>query len=95
MAITVFEGYTVGPVERGIPLPEMTEKVHSSEQTSLLRLQYGESFDVMLRVGGPTRRDISRLLAWARRKGIDAIQHDIDPGTVRIERIYVDAKHAG
>lgn len=87
MAITVFEGYTVGPVERGIALTRTREKPLSIEQTALSQLKTDDIFDVKLEVGGLSRRDVSRLRAWARQKGIFTIQTDIESRGIRIQRI--------
>lgn len=87
MAVTVFEGYTVGPIERGIPMRATTVKPLSAEQALLLQLKVGEFLDVALYEDGLSRLEVSRLLAWARRKNIGVSQRDLKPDLIRIERI--------
>lgn len=97
MAVTVFEGYTVGPIERGIPMPTRRAKALSTEQAHLLQLKVGEYLDVPLEEGGLSRLEVSRLLAWARRKNIGVSQRELEHDVIRIERVpdLSDASNAG
>lgn len=87
MTVTVFEGYTVGPVERGITLPARRVSPLSTQKKALLKMNVGEFFELALVADGPSRLDIRRLLGWARRQNIGVVQRDIGGEVIRIQRI--------
>lgn len=87
MGITVFEGYTVGKVERGIPLPIGNRKPLSVEQQRVLKMKDGESFVLAVRFDGFSTDNARRLAHWARTKGIRILQRRIDHDSVRIWRV--------
>jgi hypothetical protein len=87
MGITIFEGYTVGKVERGIPLPIGNRKPLSVEQQRVLQMKEGESFVLVVRFDGFSTDNARRLAHWARTKGIRILQRKIDHDSVRIWRV--------
>jgi hypothetical protein len=87
MGITVFEGYTVGKVERGMSLPAGHKKSLSAEQKPLLPMKDGESFVLGVHFGAFLTDNVERLLQWARSKGICAVRRKIDDDVVRIWRV--------
>lgn len=87
MKTTVFEGYTVGKIERGIPFPVEHKKPLSTEQKWLLQMKDGESFVLALHVGAFSTDNAERLAQWARSKGIRTVQRRIDDDYVRIWRV--------
>jgi hypothetical protein len=87
MGITVFEGYTVGKIERGIPFPDGSEPALSTEQKRMVQLKDGETLALALRPGGFSSENAKQLVRWARQQGIRTELHAIDAGSVRISRI--------
>jgi hypothetical protein len=87
MGTTVFEDYTVGEIERGIPLPAGYNKSLSIEQKRLLQLKDGESFVLAVRFGMFLTDNAERLVQWARLKGIHTVRRKIDDDSVRIWRV--------
>ena len=86
MSNAVFEGYTVGEIERGIPFPARHKKPLSIEQKQLLQLKDGESFVVAVRFGTYLTDNAERLMQWARLKGIHTVRRKIDDDSARIWR---------
>jgi hypothetical protein len=87
MRTTVFEGYTVGKIERGIPLPVGNKRLLSAEQKQLLALKDGESFVLALHFGELSVDNAKRLGRWARSQGIQTMQRKISNDSVRIWRV--------
>jgi hypothetical protein len=87
MSITVFEGYTVGKIERDIPFPLENRKLLSIEQQQVLQMKEGESFVLVVHFDGFSTNNAKRLAHWARAKGIRIVQRKIDHGSVRIWRV--------
>jgi hypothetical protein len=87
MSITVFEGYTIGKIERGIPFPIGNRKPLSIEQQRVLQMKEGESFVLVVRFDGFSTNNAKRLAHWARAKGIRILQREIDHDSVRIWRV--------
>ena len=87
MRTTVFEGYTIGEVERGIPFPFEHKKPLSIEQKQLLQLKDGESLVLALDFGEYANDNAKRLVQWARLRGIHAVRRKIDDNHVRIWRM--------
>ena len=87
MSITVFEGYTVGKIERGIPFPIVNRKPLSIEQQRVLQMKEGESFVLVVRFDGLSTGNAKRLAQWARSKGIRISQRKIDQNSVQIWRV--------
>lgn len=94
MSITVFEGYTVGKIERGIPFPIGNRKPLSIEQQQVLRMKEGESFVLVLRFDGLATDNTERLAHWARTRGIRIVRRKIDRNSVRIWRLGAIAPDA-
>jgi hypothetical protein len=86
MGKTVVEGYTVGEIERNIPLPLRHRKPLSIEQKQLLQLKDGESFVLAVHFGTFLTDNAERLMQWARLKGIHTVRRKIDDDSVRIWR---------
>jgi hypothetical protein len=89
MKITVFEGYTIGEIERGIPFPLGHKKPLSIEQKQILLLKDGESLVLALDFGEYANDNAKRLVQWARVRGIHAVRRRIDRNHVRIWRVGV------
>jgi len=87
MGHTVFEGYTVGEIERGIPFPARHKKPLSIEQKQLLQLKDGESLVLAVHFGAFLTDNAERLMQWARSKGIHTVRRKIDDDSVRIWRV--------
>jgi len=87
MKTTVFEGYTVGAIERGVPLPASHKKPLSIEQHQLLQLKDGESLVLALHFGSFMTDNAARLTHWARTKNIHTVRRKIDNASVRIWRV--------
>ncbi|GGY13771.1 hypothetical protein GCM10008098_00490 [Rhodanobacter panaciterrae] len=87
MSITVFEGYTVGKIERGIPFPNGSRRPLSIEQQRVLQMKEGDSFVLVVRFDGFSTDNARRLAQWARTKGIRIMQRKIDHDSVRIWRV--------
>jgi hypothetical protein len=87
MSITVFEGYTVGKIERGIPFPIGNRKPLSIEQQRVLQMKEGDSFVLVVRFDGFSTDNAKRLAHWARARGIRILQRRIDHDSVRIWRV--------
>jgi len=87
MRTTVFEGYTIGEIECGIPFPFGHKKPLSVEQKQLLRLKDGESLVLALDFGEYANDNAKRLVQWARVRGIHAVRRKIDENHVRIWRV--------
>jgi len=87
MSTTVFEGYTVGKIERGIPFPIGNRKSLSIEQQRVLQMKEGESFVLVVRFDGVSTDSARRLVHWARARGIRILQRKIDHDSVRIWRL--------
>jgi hypothetical protein len=86
MGKTEFEGYTVGEIERDVPLPLKHRRPLSIEQKQLLQLKDGESFVVAVRFGTYLTDNAERLMQWARLKGIHTVRRKIDDDSARIWR---------
>ena len=84
---TIFEGYTVGEIERGIPFPAKRKKPLSIEQKELLQLKDGESLVLPVHFGTFQTDNAERLMQWARSKGIYTVRRKIDDYSVRIWRV--------
>jgi hypothetical protein len=84
MKITVFEGYTVGKIERGIPFPAKQKKLLSTEQKRVLQMKGGESFVLVAHAGESSADNAERLVQWARLKGIRIVRRRLDADSVRI-----------
>jgi hypothetical protein len=87
MSNAVFEGYTVGEIERGIPFPARHKKPLSIEQKQLLQLKDGESLVLSVHFGVFLTDNAERLMQWARSKGIHTVRRKIDDDVVRIWRV--------
>ena len=87
MGHTVFEGYTVSEIERGIPFPARHKKPLSIEQKQLLQLKDGESLVLAVHFGAFLTDNAERLMQWARSKGIHTVRRKIDDDSVRIWRV--------
>lgn len=87
MKVTLFEGYTVGEVERGIPFPVGHKKLLSIEQKQFLKLKDGESFVLAVHFDEFPTDNAERLMQWARESGIYAIRRQIDDNSVQICRV--------
>jgi hypothetical protein len=87
MSHTVFESYTVGEIERGIPFPTRHKKPLSIEQKQLLQLKDGESLVLSVHFGVFLTDNAERLMQWARSKGIHTVRRKIDDDVVRIWRV--------
>ncbi|WP_158879609.1 hypothetical protein [Rhodanobacter sp. L36] len=87
MKATVFEGYTVGKIERGIPFPIERMKSLSVEQKQLLALKDGESLVLEVDFGELSINNAKRLGRWARSKGIKTTQRRISNDLVEIWRV--------
>jgi hypothetical protein len=87
MRKTGFEGYTVGEIERDVPLPLRHRKPLSIEQKHLLQLKNGESLVLSVRFGPFLTDNAERLMQWARLKGIHTVRRKIDDDSVRIWRV--------
>lgn len=85
--VTIFEGYTIGEIERGIPYPFGHKKPLSIEQKQLLQLKDGESLVLALEFGEYANDNAKRLVQWARVRGIHAARRKIDDSHVRIWRV--------
>jgi hypothetical protein len=86
MTITVFEGYSVGKIERGVPLPVETRKPLSLDKKRLLQLEGGESLVLRLRIDDFSTGSARRLAHWARLRGIRIYHRRIDEELVQIWR---------
>lgn len=84
---TVFEDYTVGEIEHGIPFPTSHKKPLSIEQKQLLQLKDGESLVLAVHFGTFLTDNAERLMQWARSKGIHTVRRKIDDDVVRIWRV--------
>ena len=87
MGHTVFEGYTVSEIERGIPFPARHKKPLSIEQKQLLQLKDGESLVLAVHFDTFLTDNAERLMQWARSKGIHTVRRKIDDEVVRIWRV--------
>ncbi len=87
MRTTVFEGYTIGEIECGIPFPFGHNKPLSIEQKQMLQLKDGESLVLELDFGEYANDNAKRLVQWARARGIHAVRRKIDNHHVRIWRV--------
>jgi hypothetical protein len=87
MSNAVFEGYTVGEIERGIPFPARHKKPLSIEQKQLMQLKDGESLVLAVHFGTFRTDNVERLAQWARSKGIHTVRRKIDDDVVRIWRV--------
>jgi hypothetical protein len=86
MTITVFEGYSVGKIERGVPLPAVSKTLLSLDQKRLLQLEHGESLILMLRIDDFSTDSARRLAHWARLRGIRTFHRRLDEKSVQIWR---------
>jgi hypothetical protein len=87
MSNTLFEDYTVGEIERGVPFPAAHKKPLSIEQKQLLQLKDGESLVLAVHFGTFLTDNAERLMQWARSRGIHTVRRKIDDDSVRIWRV--------